>query len=500
MKGISFILLLLLATVSADLSHQDRSVRTRNGKGNGQSNSFDIPDDLFGGFSMSVKQAYVTNQRYTNDDVIWGRPKGISFLFPGYRGEQVANLYPDGASTYFTSLFTVQAGWRLTFKAEFPHARYMSYTIANSIGGGQFGGGTSINAKDIVPDAGSFNPFTANVSRSVTNRNYTIYVVQSPPPPTPAPNTLYINNNNVNKTVKFVLRTYLVDQFPKPGYDGTGVVMLDDDTRLGMPVATLTLPNGTNITGPSLLSLLQVIKVIQPVYPISNWEASIAVSNDTVNAPASPVIMAERFYNIPYNIPGSFFMHNPLFRVQNFPPTNAGGFSNNPETMYLSFGYSFSFGEVVVVRGKMPTFPKTQKGDEYFDPNTQVQYFSVSICGSAPCGKCWNTVHDEDIPLDEDGYYTVVVSWVYNRPSNARLSNGVVWMDAGLGEGDYVRARGWIGGVVIRFQNPNPSWVQSPANIPIPSLTNPQPQDAVVMGEYYPIGTYMSKAYFEANY
>lgn len=399
-------------------------------------------------------------------------------------------------------MYRLQAGWKLTFKGEFPHARYLSYTLANPIGGGQYGGGTSLNSKDLVPDAGSLNPFKANVSRDVPNRNYTIYVVQSPPPPSPAPNTLYINNNNINKVVKFVLRTYLVDRHPSPGYDGTGNVMLDDDSgKLGLPTVTLTFPNGTNVTGPELLTILQVEKILQPAYPLANWTVAFAAStNDTVNAPTFPQIYPERFYNIPYSVLGSFFINNPPYRVQHFPPTNAGGFSTNPETMYLFFGYSFGHGEVVVVRGKMPSHPTTQNGDLYFNPDTQVQYFSISVCGSAPSGKCWNNAHDEDIPVDENGYYTAVISWDYNRPANARKSNGIVWIEHGLGEGDYVGARGWIGACIIRFQNPNPTWAQSPANIPTPSVINPYPQDAAVMGEYFPVATYMSKADFEATY
>jgi hypothetical protein len=45
--------------------------------------------------------------------------------------------------------------------------------------------------------------------------------------------------------------------------------------------------------------------------------------------------------------------------------------------------------------------------------------------------------------------------------------------------------------------DPNPDWPQSPAKIPPPTPENPNPQDAEVMGEYYPRATYMSRADFE---
>ena len=163
MKGILLISLIAICLVSPSMSVDVRSSRSKgqrdigNDNGNGNGNGYGqphhhpyptptpspspspspsptpsptpppthtavvIPSDLVGASSMSLAQAYVTDQRYKNDDVIWGRPKGIAFMFPGYHGEQVANLYPDGSSTYFVALLAVQSGWKLTFKGEFPH-------------------------------------------------------------------------------------------------------------------------------------------------------------------------------------------------------------------------------------------------------------------------------------------------------------------------------------------------------------------------------------------
>ena len=465
-----------------------------------------VPADILTKLSMPLDQAYITNQRYTNDDVIWGRSKGMLFGdFPGSHDEQKANLYPDGSATYFFALLSLQSGWKLTLTHEFPHCRYLSYTVANQVAGfpGQFGGGTSVNGKDIVPDVGSVNPFSPGVSRDSTNRNYTFNVIQANPPAVLPPNTLYVNNNNVNKTIKFVLRTYLVDRAPYPGYDGTGNVLLDDESgKLGLPVVSLTLPSGQVITGPSLLTYLQVQKVLQPAYSLTDWTNAVAASNDTVNAPILRNVTFERFWSLGYNVLGLFYASNPLQRVQLYPPSNAGGFSQNVETQYLSAGFSLSYGEVLVVRGKMPSYPRTQNGDEYFDNTTQLQYFSIGICGSAPSGGCWSSYHDEEIPVDEDGYYTAVVSWPWNRPVNAVLTNNVTWLNPGYGEGTYVSARNWIGALIIRFQNPNPNviWPESPVNVPMPTLANPVPQESVVMGEYYPRSEYMSKAQFEAIY
>jgi len=154
---------------------------------------------------------------------------------------------------------------------------------------------------------------------------------------------------------------------------------------------------------------------------------------------------------------------------------------------------------MLVIRGKMPTHPVTREGGAFLSEEVpQVQYFSVSTAAAPPSGQGWDTVYDEQIPLDEDGYYTIVVSTPWNRPSNR--TQGVVWLDPGVGEGYYIGARSWVGLLYFRFQNPNPNWKNSPANIPMPTPKNPIPQDKIVMGPYYPMARYMSKAEFEAKF
>ena len=122
--------------------------------------------------------------------------------------------------------------------------------------------------------------------------------------------------------------------------------------------------------------------------------------------------------------------------------------------------------------------------------------FSITTCAGPFSGICYDSAYDEQIPVNSRGEYTIVLSWKWNRPKNAILKNGVVWLNPG-GEGFYVGSRIWCGVIVMRFQNCNPDWKFSPNNIPIPTIENPIPQDPIVMGPYYPIGMYMSKSEFE---
>jgi hypothetical protein len=92
-----------------------------------------------------------------------------------------------------------------------------------------------------------------------------------------------------------------------------------------------------------------------------------------------------------------------------------------------------------------------------------------------------------------------VVSKPEDRPRNAQEECGVKWVDFGKGEGDYEGARPWVNFVYIRYMNSDPSWKQSPATVSAPSLTNPYPQEAYIMKEYFPASHYETKLQYESH-
>jgi hypothetical protein len=446
--------------------------------------------------AMTYQEVYITNERYKNDFVIWGKVKCLlcGNLFDASL-EQFANLYPDSTSFYYVANIVLQYDWSLIIKGEYPHARYFSFTVANQLGGGQLGGGQFLRGDMIIPDPGSNNPFWANETRNVTNRNYTIYLIHGKAPDVIPPNTLYSETHLKDNRVHLSIRTYLVDE----GYDGTGNVKLDEkEPKSGLPIVTLNVP-GRNITGPELLNLLQAIKVGDPNgYQLEQWLTEISQAPDKINAPSLPIPEAQVFWNTNYSVSGLFIANYPEQRVIDFPPSTAGGFANNNDTKYLLIPYSFGFGEILVIQGRLPTHPFTRKGENTL-PNEQpeVQYFSITTAAGPSFGASWDGVYDEQIPVNKYGDYIIVISWPWNKPSNAKRENGVVWLNPGNMEGNYVGARGWLGLTFIRFQNCNPSWKYSPELIPMPSIENPIPQDPIVMGPYYPTAMYMSKEEFE---
>jgi len=127
-------------------------------------------------------------------------------------------------------------------------------------------------------------------------------------------------------------------------------------------------------------------------------------------------------------------------------------------------------------------------------PDGQVKYWSVATMASAPSGELWDGLSDMMLPLDEQGYYTIVVSRPEDRPKNATRENGVAWMDWGPGEGlDDPRDRKDWGMLLMRFMVCHPAWETSPAKAHKPGT------EADVMGPYYPRGYYTTKAEFEAE-
>ncbi len=446
---------------------------------------------------MSEPEAPITNARYTNKKVIWGRPKGLIYgNLVGADAEQKANLYPDKSATYFVANICLPKNSHLIIEGQYPHARYLSLTVSNQLGSGQMGNGNFLRGDQIIPDPDSSNPFWASCGRNVKKRNFTIYLVQGNPPNNPVNNTLYSGTYSENDRIHLSVRTYLVDR----GYDGTGNVLLYDEKsdNSGLPEVSLVFEGGEPVTGPKLVKILRAQKKGDPNgYELNQWLMNVKGSKDPINAPCFSDLASQVFWNTDYSVTGAFDASHPEERVVNYPPNNDGGFANNPDTRYMVMPYSFGFGEVVVVQGKMPTHPKTRNGDANLPEDPQVQYFSISTAASPNCGEGWDTVCDEQIPLNDNGEYTVIVSWPWNRPANATLKNGICWLDPKSGEGHFIGARNWVGVIYIRYQNSSPNWKKSPMNIPMPSIHNPIPEDPLIMGSYYPFGKYMSKAEFE---
>ena len=92
--------------------------------------------------------------------------------------------------------------------------------------------------------------------------------------------------------------------------------------------------------------------------------------------------------------------------------------------------YSFRFGEVLAVHGRMPTTPRTLNGQTRTRAGQLVEW---DICGiqSLVTTKTYRCLFDEQIPKrSRNRNYVVLFSKADQRPSNARRKCGVAWLPA----------------------------------------------------------------------
>ncbi|NEQ80364.1 MAG: hypothetical protein F6K26_08915 [Moorea sp. SIO2I5] len=178
-----------------------------------------------------------------------------------------------------------------------------------------------------------------------------------------------------------------------------------------------------------------------------------------------------------------------------FDPGNAagiGGFGNSTTT-YITAWIDRKYGEVLVVRGKKPKTPTTYFGDPIFHEG-DLRYFTWATNGSMYNAAVTDSVFDEEMPVDENGYYTVVVSRPSYRPKKARYECGYAWVEFppnGDGAGDIYLAE-----LRNRWQLADENFEEAPQN----QCRKKPGKEPKFMGEYFPVGEYMSPEEFDQNF
>ena len=430
---------------------------------------------------LPSKLARLTNAKY-NHDCFWGGPKGMDYQnLPGAQPIQKPNLYPDVGSTYFVGQYYLPAGASLTFRGNFPHERYFSWTIFKSLIGGQIGPGDHLRDVSMVPDRGSVNPFLPRNRRDARQRAYTMHVVAGPIPRVRAQNTVYTGSTDPTALVGMSIRNYIPDR----GRDGTGGV--------GLPALTLNMADGRHLQGAAACRTLRPSKAKSTsTFPATTWAQLVAASSDPLNAPAVNPPRWERFWNAQYSVAG-IFISDPALRAKTYPPSDDGGFQSNPDTRYMTTAISLKFGSVVTVSGKLPTFPLTLPARVRWTPSAyQVRYWSLCTGSSPVTGLGYDCVFDQQVPLARDRRYTLVISRAADRPHNATPACGYRWLSFEKGENyPSPSARNYEDFVYMRFMAPSPSFRQAPQNVTTPG------SEGRVMGPYFPSSRYTTKTVFQ---
>src|SRR6266536_3102652 len=417
---------------------------------------------------VSVGTTIRTDERY-NNDMLFSGPRG--WVYWNYladpKGYQNPNLWPDKRPTYFFGEMEIPAGAELTVRGRYPHVRYFKFSIyvhERNTFVAEAGG--SIAGIHIEPDPGSTNPYRVGADRDAKPRNFTIPILAKDAPANAADrarNTVYLGNQT--KTIFGGFRMYVSDR----GYDGAGWGLADAPSLEGPGITyDATLADGSKLVGD------EVVKRIGKLM-----------------GDAPPPIDADAWYKLVNNKDNNPFM-TPAERAKVPVATQMEG-GGDPTTAYIVNYISRKYGPLYVFRAKLPTFPNTWANTKIM-PDGQVQYWSVATMASFTNGSLWDGVFDMQVPLDKDGYYTIVVSRPEDRPKNATAKNGVAWIDWGPGEGlDDPRNRKDWGALLMRYMVPHKDFQYSPLKADRPDKL------AEVMGPYYPRGYYTTKAKFEAE-
>jgi hypothetical protein len=450
----------------------------------------------------SVENVVRTDTRYGHDGLFQG-PRGWKYwnLLEYPKPIQNPNLWPDMQSTYFIGRVAMPAGSSLTLRYTFPHARYFQFALYKWEHSTFVSTGAALAGKDIEPDPGSTNPFRVGADRLAEPRNFTLRILAEDAPTDPkqaAPNTLYAGSGG--EELQFVNRIYLADQ----GWDGAGWGLASSPSAArGLPTYEGSLADGTKLSAAQVIERFgrPIEGATQQPLTAEQWEQLVHAEGndptlDPATAPARKDPRWEKYWNFKYSIVGAFKTPAERAKISSGGAIDGGG---DPTTQYFLLHLSRKFGPIFVMRGKMPTFPDTYagaggRGLEVM-PDAQTQYWSLVSCEAASSGQIVDGLTDMQVPLDQEGNYTIVYSRREDRPANATPENGVAWIEwSPRGEGiDGPRNRADFGMLMLRIMATNPSWRERPDNVTEPGM------EEAVMGPYYPKGYYTTKAEFEAR-
>jgi hypothetical protein len=202
-----------------------------------------------------------------------------------------------------------------------------------------------------------------------------------------------------------------------------------------------------------------------------------------------------------------------LNRGQNQPPpaNYEASSTTNHYTTYLWRHAMIEPGHVLVLTGKLPTFPRTRNGEPVMEA-AEVRYWGVDHMNPVHTPENWvyilaeiGSLMDDQVATNEDGRYIIVFSRPEDRPSNAFADYGVTWENWGW--------QSWQT-MVLRWTSVMPEWHlpdQAPDVVNIPWRTGEWSSfhfdgDAGVWGNehngarggYQPVVHYMTAGEFEA--
>ncbi len=498
-----------------------------------------IPDSLIPPGVLDNKGFVLKKPEDATDEEAWAFRKAKPIVF-----DSIYNGLPDPHVTYlFLGTPLAPFGSKLVIEGEFPHARFFSIQVTPPLNGKEYYAGrvfgtaeVSFVDADINPLPGNLNPFRPNADRNSPNRKFRVEYNLDIGDPVALNNNahkpLYVERGNIRSA------GLIVYQGPwglKNGFLGTptigggewdlGAVWIriyapdkDKDFLGGVPFpkAWFELPTGEKY-------------FISSDFSVFKEKAYKTVKAQTTNKTGNPRYGAHvgwfKSWGIVRNVLTGVLLANgwsnadSLKRVSEIDLGATGRGENQPPpgnyeahatvnnyASYLGRSATVESGKVLVLTGKMPTFPHTREGDGVME-RSQLRYWSIGGYDFDPFGPMpgagLHNVMDDEVILDSNRYYTIVYSKLADRPANATLVNGVTWINIGP-TNDF--------GLMMRYVSVNPEWVfeKSPHELNLTwaktDLAGSQYDPSIVgrnshkgfMECYLPRVSYLTKSEFEA--
>lgn len=413
------------------------------------------------------------------------------FWGTSYTQETRNIIWPSSQTDYEVSTDTIPAGGKIVVHGRFPHSRFFSFTITSPLGVLH----SFLYDDNIKPDKGSTNPFLPGANRNATHRSYTVTIMDQPDPGPgrEAPNTVYagVAGQPAGQAFTIAARVYLPDK----GRDFTG--------GAGAPSVTFVAANGQTSSGQAACTALStkpgadnLINVNPILFPESKIQQLLALSS----SPEHPAVKRPVWYKYfgPSWLLAPYYAGTADQSLISRLPLTQTGLGANPANGYVftwldrRFGPNHRGHNIAVLHGKLPTTPATYLGEGRMQGGTQLRYWSLCNSEGLPSGKTTGPcLADEEVPINAQRDYTIVISLPQDRPTNATDKCGVAWMNWGTTGDGYTRPDSTL--LIMRnlATVAHPAFPNAVQNIATPGSVKH------VMGPYLPTVTYTTASHFE---
>jgi hypothetical protein len=334
----------------------------------------------------------------------------------------IANRFPNlldtSAANYFLNLFNhgglafpagtpgfvdVPLGGSVELRGEYPKARYFAFH-PNDVATNNF---NTLRDVDLDPDPGSRNPWREETAPDEINTFTAVFDFTLNPPATPAPNTTYVG----------VLA--LGGGTPESGVGTPAIpnpLVFNLLRNYGSFLGALP-PNFTGVELPAMTVFDAEGNVVQEFESCDPYPEGFAIPQDSTKFPSWPIADHRTTGDLAGKVTFNWQFGSPVDIL------------TNADVFYTSTGFTKRLGNVFIQRGRKPV-SSLPNANPRIDPDAEVRLFTACSYNF------WNGVandckSEEDIVVDADGFYTLVVSEASDRPRNATKKRGYTWLNWG---------------------------------------------------------------------